>query len=115
MNNNGFSELIDEFSEMILKVENVTEVLVVGASEFVDDLLKLPKPMSKIKIAGYTHLVDSFNYKVNKNEVEVGWGKYYGRMVEEGTVKTRSNPHLIPTYEKNKEKYYQHMIEKIIK
>ena len=109
----GFDDLMNDFKELISKVDDVTEVLEEGAKEFVSDLLKLPKPMSKIRISGYTHLVDSFTYKTNNNEIEVGWGKYYGRMVEKGTVLTRSNPHLEPTFERNKEKYYKNMINKI--
>ena len=40
------------------------EGLEAGAKEFVDDLLKLPKPISKIRKAGYTHLINCFSYSV---------------------------------------------------
>ena len=109
----GFEELQNEFSDMLLKLENPLDILEIGAKEFVKDLLKLPKPYSKIHRSGYTHLVDSFTYEKEDNEIVVGWGKYYGRMVEDGTKLTPKQPHLKPTFEKNKEKYYKEMIDKI--
>ena len=110
----SFNDLCNELEEIITNVEKPNEILMVGAKEFVNDLLKLPKPISKIKKSGYTHLIDTFYCDYGKqNDVEVGWGKYYGRMVENGTKGKKSNPHLKPTFERNKEKYYQKMIEKI--
>ena len=94
-------------------VENPTEVLEVGAKEFVNDLLKLTKLMSQIRKSGYTHLIDSFAYRVKKDEVEAGWGKYYGPMVERGTTKMNEQPHLYPLWDKNKEKYYKLMLTKL--
>ena len=109
----GFEELSNELSDILLKLENPLDILEIGAEEFVKDLLKLTKPYSKIRKSGYTHLVDSFTYEKKDNEIEVGWGKYYGRMVDEGTKMTRRQPHMQPTFEKNKEKYYKKMLEKI--
>lgn len=94
-------------------VEKPTEILEVGAKEFVNDLLKLTKPMSKIRKSGYAHLVNSFAYRVKKNEVEVGWGKYYGPMVEHGTTKMNEQPHVYPLWDKNKEKYCKLMLTKL--
>lgn len=111
----GFAELTAELQGYISKVQSPTDILEVGAKCFVNDLLKLPKPYSKIRKSGYTHLVDSFTYKKNKDDVEVGWGKYYGRMVEDGTKKTKAQPHLYPLFQKNKEKYYKKMLEQIYK
>ena len=108
-----FNSLIDDLSEIITKVKNPIEILEVGAKEFVSDLSKLSRPYSQIKKSGYTHLVDSFDYVIKKKEIEVGWQKYYGRMVEEGTKLTPPQPHLVPTYEKSQNKYYEKMIEKI--
>ena len=53
------------------------------AQNFVNDLKKLPRPRSKISKAGYTHLIDTFTYRRTKDDIAVGWGKYYGRMVED--------------------------------
>jgi hypothetical protein len=89
------------------------EGLEAGAKEFVDDLLKLPKPISKIRKAGYTHLINCFSYRNKKNEIEAGWGKYYGPMVEHGTEKMDAQPHLYPLWDKNKEKYYKTMLTKL--
>lgn len=109
----GFQDLADVIEGYMKNVENPTDVLEVGAKEFVKDLLKLPKPISKIRKAGYMHLVNSFAYKVKKDEVEAGWGKYYGPMVEHGTTKMNEQPHLYPLWNKNKEKYYKSMLTKL--
>lgn len=106
----ALSEILEKYAD---KANNFIDVLEVGAKEFVNDLLKLPKPMSKIRKAGYTHLVRSFAYKKRKDEVEVGWGKYYGPMVEHGTKKMDENPHVYPLWDKNKEKYYKTMLTKL--
>lgn len=111
----GFSELEEELTQLINNVEDTSEILEIGAKEFVKDLLKLPKPISSIRRSGYTHLVDSFSYRKKNNEIEVGWGKYYGRMVEEGTKKNSPHPHLVPLFERNKNKYYKDMVEHIYK
>ena len=109
----GFELLEKELEECIQKIEKPIEVLEIGAREFTQDLLRLPKPMSKIKKAGYTHLVRTFSYKIGKNEIMIGWGKYYGPMVENGTIKMNARPHMTPLWETNKEKYYSKMIAKI--
>lgn len=108
-------ELQKELENIIKNVGNSTEILEVGAKEFVKDLLKLPKPKSKIKSSKYTHLVDSFSYKKSTKhigELEIGWGKYYGPMVEHGTIINSPQPHLKPTFNKNQKKYYDLMIKK---
>lgn len=109
----GFQELSDMLEKYIVNTDNVIDVLEAGAKQFVNDLLKLPKPMSKIRKAGYTHLVNSFSYRKKNNEIEAGWGKYYGPMVENGTKNMNAKPHLYPLWEKNKEKYYKTMITKL--
>lgn len=109
----GFEDLSSILENYIDKVDNFVDVLESGAKEFVKDAIKLPKPMSKIRKAGYTHLVHTFSYKVKKNEVEAGWGKYYGPMQEHGTVNMDANPHLYPLFNRNKEKYYKTMLTKL--
>lgn len=109
----GFQDLANIINDYAQKVDHVTDVLEVGAKGFVNDLLKLPKPISRVKKAGYTHLVKSFSYKKKKEEIEVGWGKYYGPMVEKGTEKMNEQPHLYPVWDKNKEKYYKTMLTKL--
>lgn len=104
------SEIIEKYAD---KADNFIDTLEVGAKEFVNDLLKLPKPISKIRKAGYTHLIDSFAHKRKKKEIEVGWGKYYGPMVEHGTKNMDANPHVYPLWDKNKEKYYKTMLTRL--
>ena len=109
----GFEELEAILSEFAKSAENVVNVLEMGASELVKDVRKLPSPRSRMNGSGYTHLLDTMSYKRVNNEIEVGWGKYYGPMVEKGTIKMRARAHLSPTYQINKERYYKKMIEKI--
>jgi len=109
----GFQELSKMLGECIDKVENIVDVLEIGAKEFVNDLLKLPKPMSQIRKTGYTHLIRTFSYRKKDKEIEVGWGKYYGPMLENGTKNMNAQPHVSPLWERNKEKYYKTMITKL--
>lgn len=109
----GFEDLSKMLEEYINKVENIVDVLEVGVKEFVNDLLRLPKPISKIRKSGYTHLVKTFSYRKKDKEIEVGWGKYYGPMLENGTKNMNAQPHVYPLWDKNKEKYYKTMITKL--
>lgn len=109
----GFQDLADIIEKYAEGAENFIDVLEEGAKEFTNDLLKLPKPMSKIRKAGYTHLVRSFSYRKKKDEIEVGWGKYYGPMVEHGTKKMDAREHVYPLWNRQKEKYYKTMITKL--
>lgn len=105
----GQLELIDLIEDEISKVNNSENNMEQAAKQFVEDLNRLPSPYSNIKKSGYTHLVRSFSYQKNKNEIEVGWGKYYGPMVEKGTTKRKAIPHLVPLFSKNEEKYLKIM------
>ena len=117
----GFQALADIVEKYIDGAENVIAVLEVGAEEFVNDLKKLPKPISKLRKTGYTHLIDSFTYESHGNETVVGWGKYYGPMIENGYKKKTkkgykemsAKAHLNPCWDKNKEKYYKKMLTKL--
>lgn len=109
-----FQEMMNDFLKKASD-ENVTRVLKKGADAFTTDLLKLPKPRSRIHAAGYTHMVNSFANRINGKEVEVGWGKYYGPMVEHGTRKMKSQPHLKPTFKSNSQKYYKIMTDELWK
>lgn len=112
----GFDAVEDLLNELIRRTdeEAVLDAIEEGVKEFVKDLLRLPRPKSQISKSGYTHLVDSFAYKRNDKNIEVGWGKYYGPMVENGTVNMSARPHLKPLYDANKEKYKRIMINKIM-
>lgn len=110
---NGFQDLANILEKYAEGAENVIDVLEEGAKEFKNDLLKLPKPMSQIRAAGYTHLVRTFAYRKKTDEVEVGWGKYYGPMLEHGTRKMSAREHVYPLWDRQKEKYYKVMITKL--
>ena len=101
-----FSSLLEKYIGKVEK-ENVMKVLEVGAEELARDVRALPKP--RRPGGGYTHMLDSVTTKRRGEEVEVGWGKYYGPFVERGTKKMNSQPHMRPTFERNKEKYYDKM------
>lgn len=109
----GFQDLADIIEYYAKGAENAMEGIEEGAKQFVNDLLKLPKPISQIKKAGYTHLVRSFAYRKKQKEIEAGWGKYYGPMVERGTENMDANPHVYPLWDRNKEKYYKTMFTKL--
>lgn len=108
----GFKELEELLAQYADKAENVMDILEAGAQEFVSDVRKLPKPRSRVRKAGYTHLLDTVTYQKINGEIEVGWGKYFGRMVDRGTKKMSANPHFAPTFQRNKEKYYNAMMRK---
>lgn len=110
-NFSGFEELAEIVSNYLKATENAEEGLMVAAEALVIDLKKLTKPMSDIRKSDYTHLIDSFAYEKRKKKIVVGWGKYYGRMVENGTSKMSARRHLLPVYEKNKDKYYKLMLK----
>lgn len=117
----GFLDLETELEELIKKVSSPVDILEIGAKEFTKDLLRLPTPKSKIQKSSYTHLIDSFSYRKTNVDIEVGWGKYYGPMVEEGTKSgfrnghkhpgTTAQPHLKKLWQKNKNKYYKLMLD----
>lgn len=117
-------EAYDEFEKMISDYaekatdQQVTEVLKIGAEEFRDDLLKLSSPRSGINKGSYTHLLDTFAIKQEGTGWLVGWGKYYGPIIENGwggagrghKSSHSAIPHFRPTFRKNKEKYYKDMV-----
>lgn len=108
----GILNFQEQLMELMGAVENTDAILTGGSEAFVKDLLKLPKPRSEIKGSKHTHLVDSFSYKRNDDgSYTIGWGKYYGRMVERGTKYMKAQPHFKPLWNRNKEKYYKKMLE----
>lgn len=111
----GFEELEKQLSDFLKNIEDPIEILEIGAKALVNDVRKLPKLRSKMSGAGYTHLIDTVTYRKSGKEIEAGWGKYYGPMVEKGTVRMKNGgtPHLSTTFERNKEKYYKKMTERI--
>jgi hypothetical protein len=109
----GFEAMSEILEKYIDGADNAVDVLETGAKEFVGDLLKLPKPISKIRKSGYTHLIKCFAYKKKNKEVEAGWGKYYGPILEHGSVKMNAQEHLFPVWDRNKEKYYKKMFTKL--
>lgn len=91
----------------------VMDALELEAKVIVQELRKLPRPRSKIRKAGYTHLIDTMCYRRKKREIEVGWGKYYGPMIENGTVKMHGTPHLRPYLKTNEEKIIEKVVSKL--
>lgn len=109
----GFLELSQLLQCYMETAENILDEEEKIAQEFVDDLLRLPKPRSNVCKSGYTHLIDTFTYLKKSNEVEVGWGKYYGPMVERGATQMKeAHPHMVPSWEKNADKYIKNFKER---
>lgn len=111
-NAKAFGDIEDIFKEYAKKADRALDVLQAGADAFVRDLKSLPAPRSGINKAGYTHLLDTFASQQEDQTVLVGWGKYYGRMVETGTKKMAARPHFYSLFERNKNRYYNLMITK---
>lgn len=113
----AFDDLTDLLKECAKAAdeEHVMQVLETGAEEFVKILLKLPKPISKINSPGYTHLVKTFAHRRNKEQVEVGWGKYYGPIVEKGSARMVAKPHVAPAWERNKNQIFKKMLDGVWK
>lgn len=104
-----FEELLKRYSENVSS-DKALDAVEEGAKEFVNDLLRLPKPRSQITKVGYTHIVSTFALERTDSGIKVGWGKYYGPMLEHGTKKMSAKAHLKPLFEQNKERYYKKMI-----
>ncbi len=116
----GYLDLSKQLEKILDSTDKVMDYQEEIAQDFVDDLLKLPKPMSDIKKAGYTHLVRTFSYERNekKKDIVVGWGKYYGRMVEQGTHPEKgkehpAQPHMRPMWDDNEKKYVDKIRKKL--
>lgn len=131
MFDDGFMELDKELSELVKLADEsrIKDAQEAGASFLVDKVRKLSKPRRKGK------LLDSVDYEYDSanKSTDVGWGVYYGRIVENGhragkrvsrskkkKVKdTRSyipaQPHLFSAYKNNKEKIYEIMIKELRK
>lgn len=107
-----FEKQLREYTKKVSE-DKALDAIEAGAKEFVSDLLKLPKPRREVKAPGYIHLVDSFALEREKTQIKVGWGKYYGPMVEHGTKKMAKQEHLKPLFNANKDKYYKVMIDHI--
>lgn len=91
--------------------EKVAEILLEGGNALAEDVRKLPRP--RRNLAGITHMLDTATATPKGNIVQVGWGAYYGAFVERGTKKMRAQPHLVPTWNQNKERYYKLMQNKL--
>lgn len=102
---NGFDELSDILKRYELTDEKVLKALEAGAKQFTGDVQRLSKPRSMVRKSGYEHLLDTVTYQRTKKDIEVGWKKYYGQMVEKGTRRMRGVPHMRPTFNRNKVKY----------
>ena len=101
----GFDGIGRKLSDIIAKIEKKEEAIENVVAIFVVDIRRLPKPRSKRNFPGYTHLIDSVGYRKKGNVFQIGWGKYYGHMVESGTFRSNATPHMKPTWAQNKEKY----------
>ena len=107
-------EGLEKFMDLLEKYEkaaddnHVSEVLMQAGEALAEDVHRLPKP--RRSGAGYTHMLDSVTAAPSgKDAVLVSWGRYYGKFVEHGTKKMSAQPHLIPEWERNKDRYYKMM------
>ena len=102
-----FMDLLQQY-EKAADEKHVADVLVIAGNALAEDVQRLPKP--RRRGAGYTHMLDSVTAAPSgKDAVLVSWGRYYGKFVEHGTKKMGAQPHLIPEWERNKDRYYKMM------
>lgn len=110
----AFLEALDDYAEAVSDV-NIQDVLMAGGIALRDDVRKLPKPRQPI--VKPTHMLDLVDAEAKSaNSVQVGWTKegYYGVFVERGTKHiTHITPHIGPTWNNNKNHYYQLMADKL--
>ena len=66
-----FEELLKQYSENV-RPDKALDAVEEGAKEFVNDLLRLPKPRSQITKAGYTHIVSTFALERTDSGIKVG-------------------------------------------
>lgn len=100
-----FDEMLEEYA---MAADGIADVLMIAGEALAEDVHRLPKP--RRRGAGYTHMLDSVTAAPSgKDAVLVSWGRYYGKFVEHGTKKMGAQPHLIPTWEQNKDRYYKMM------
>ena len=108
---------MDQFLEDLKKYEeaanddHVAEVLMVGGEALAADVRRLPKP--RRTGGGYTHMLDSVHAVADGATVKVGWGQYYGYFVEHGTRKMQAQPHLISSWNQNRDRYVDLMRSKL--
>ncbi len=104
-----FADLLEQYEKA---ADGIADVLIVGGEALAEDVQRLPKP--RRRGAGYTHMLDSVQAAPSgKDAVLVSWGQYYGKFVEYGTKKMDAQPHLIPTWDRNKDRYYKLMTDKL--
>lgn len=65
-----FEELLKQYSENV-SPDKALDAVEEGAKEFVNDLLRLPKPRSQITKAGYTHIVSTFALERTDSGIKV--------------------------------------------
>lgn len=106
-----FADMIEKYADAV-NDKNITDVLMVAGEALAEDVHRLPKP--RRSGTGHTHMLDSVAAAPSgKDAVLVSWGQYYGKFVEYGTRKMQAQPHLIPTWEQNKNRYYKLMQDKL--
>ena len=102
-----FAAMLEKY-EKAVDEKNIADVLMIAGNALAEDVHRLPKP--RRRGAGYTHMLDSVALaQAGKDAVLVSWGRYYGKFVEYGTKKMGAQPHLIPTWDQNKDRYYKLM------
>ena len=102
-----FMDLLQQY-EKAADDNHIADVLLTAGKALAEDVHRLPRP--RRRGAGYTHMLDTVVATPSgKDAVLVSWGRHYGKFVEYGTRKMSAQPHLIPEWERNKNRYYKMM------
>lgn len=106
-----FAKMLEQYEKAAAE-NHIADVLMQAGNALAEDVRRLPKP--RRRGAGYTHMLDSVQASPSgKDAVLVSWGQYYGKFVEYGTQKMGAQPHLAPTWEQNKDRYYKLMTDNL--
>lgn len=101
----GMEEFQDMLGSYLSKVDekSALDAIEEGAKEFVNDLLRLPKPRRKVTAPGYTHLVDSFSYKRDKTGIRELFDEF-GKKVDKYKKKEATKKNQPQTRKRKKKK-----------
>ena len=111
---NEFQKIIQEYQEKF-EQSRIEAAMMDGAEQLARDVRALPKPRSQIRSLDTPSTGHRFGQKRKNGEVEVGWGKYYGPMVEAGTLKMNAQPHLRGLFKKDSNKYYNLILQRLFR
>ena len=90
-----FEMMLKQYAKQV-DPESALDAIEAGTKEFVNDLLKLPKPRSAVRKPGYTHLIDTF--AMEPYRIIPIPGGINGVIIAEVAVRTDENSFEYPAF-----------------